>query len=450
MANNESQNTEYKESWRDEYLKWICGFANAQGGRIFIGIDDNGSIVGIDNYQKLLEDIPNKVISHLGLMIDTNLHQNDGKNYIEIVISTSSVPISYHGAYYYRTGSTKQELKGTALQEFLLKKIGKTLDDILVENTSWKEIDETAIQVFLKKALSSKRISPNAAQEDVKTLLVNLHLANEDGKLKNAALLLFGKDPLKYFTTAYFKIGRFGSSDSDLRFQDVIEGNILEMPDRVMETLRAKYLVSPIRYEGLQRIEELEYPEQALREAVLNAIVHKDYTGTTIQLSVYDDKLILWNPGNLPSELSLDMLRTKHPSKPRNKNIAEIFFKAGHIEAWGRGISKIMDACRSAGLPDPLIEEHAGGIQLTFLKDIYREDYLKELGLEDKQIKVLLYIKQNGSITNSKYQELVNTLKRTASRELQELLDKQLIEKIGTTGKGTSYILFQRGHKGVK
>jgi ATP-dependent DNA helicase RecG len=409
MANNESQNTEYKESWRDEYLKWICGFANAQGGRIFIGIDDNGSIVGIDNYQKLLEDIPNKVISHLGLMIDTNLHQKDEKNYIEIVISTSSVPISYHCAYYYRTDSTKQELKGTALQEFLVKKIGKTLDDILVENASWKEIDENAIQVFLKKALSSKRISPNAAQEDVKTLLINLHLANEDGKLKNATLLLFGKDPLKYFTTAYFKIGRFGSSDSDLRFQDVIEGNILEMPDRVMEMLRAKYLVSPIRYEGLQRIEELEYPEQALREAVLNAIVHKDYTGTTIQLSVYDDKLILWNPGNLPSELSLDMLRTKHPSKPRNKNIAEIFFKAGHIEAWGRGISKIMDACSLAGLPDPLIEEHAGGIQLTFLKDIYREDYLKELGLEDKQIKVLLYIKQNGSITNSKYQELVNT-----------------------------------------
>ena len=126
---------------------------------------------------------------------------------------------------------------------------------------------------------------------------------------------------LKYFTHAYFKIGRFGSSDSDLRFQDVVEENVLDMPDRVMEILRSKYLTSPIHYEGLQRKEVLEYPEEALREAIINAIVHKDYTGTTIQLSVYDDKLILWNPGALPDSLSIDQLKQKHASFPRNKNI---------------------------------------------------------------------------------------------------------------------------------
>ena len=113
---------------------------------------------------------------------------------------------------------------------------------------------------------------------------------NDNGELNYAALLLFGNDPLRFFSSVSFRIGRFGNSDHDLRFQDVIEGNVFEMPDRVIETLRAKYLVSPIRYEGLQRIEELEYPEDALREAVLNSIIHKDYTGVHIQLSVYDDK----------------------------------------------------------------------------------------------------------------------------------------------------------------
>jgi ATP-dependent DNA helicase RecG len=103
-------------------------------------------------------------------------------------------------------------------------------------------------------------------------LLANLKLTTEKGKLKNAAILLFGKDPLRFFSSVTFKIGRFGESNHDLRFQDVIEGNIFEMPDKVMETLRAKYLISPIRYEGLQRIEDLEYPEEALREAILNAV----------------------------------------------------------------------------------------------------------------------------------------------------------------------------------
>lgn len=115
----ETQNVEYKQSWRDEYLKWICGFANAQGGRIYIGIDDKGEIIGVDDYKKLMDDLPNKIVNHLGLVADTNLHKKNGKRYIEIIVPVSTVPISYHGVHHYRSGSTKQELKGIALQDFL-------------------------------------------------------------------------------------------------------------------------------------------------------------------------------------------------------------------------------------------------------------------------------------------------------------------------------------------
>jgi len=119
---SENQNVEYKESWRDEYLKWICGFANAQGGKIYIGIDDKGSVTGIIEYKKLMDDIPNKSVNHLGLVVDVNLHKKNGKQYIEIDVPVSTVLISYHGIYYYRSGSTKQELKGVALHNWLLKK----------------------------------------------------------------------------------------------------------------------------------------------------------------------------------------------------------------------------------------------------------------------------------------------------------------------------------------
>jgi ATP-dependent DNA helicase RecG len=436
----EHQNIEYKENWKDEYLKWICGFANAQGGKIYIGINDKGTVTGLSDYKKLLEEIPNKSISHLGLVIDVNLNKKNGKYYIKINIPTSDVPISYHGIYHYRSGSTKQELKGAALQQFILKKMGKSWDDIPI-NASTDALDLTTIKLFLRMALGKGRIIANAGDDSLLELIENLQLITEQRKLKSAAILLFGKNPKKYFTTAYIKIGRFGSSDHDLRFQDVIEGNIFTMADQVIQLLRSKYLISPISYKGLIRNEELEYPEAALREAILNAIVHRDYTGTFIQLSVYDDKLIIWNPGILPDELSIELLKAKHPSKPRNKNIAEIFFKAGYIEAWGRGIAKMIDACKAAGLPEPIIEEYAGGIQVTFQKDIYNDEYLKQKGLTGRQVITVLYTKKKGKITNKEYQELFSVSRNTATNDLRKLVEAGFLLPSEQKGAGSHFKL---------
>src|ERR1700743_3872780 len=199
-------------------------------------------------------------------------------------------------------------------------------------NATLDDIDDTTVKRFLQKAINHKRISEHAASTDTLTLLKNLELINDKGKFVLAALLLFGKRPKKYAPAAYFKIGRFGKSPSDLLYQDIVEGNILDMADTVMEILNKKYLKRPISYEGLLRKEPLEYPEQALREAILNAIIHKDYYGTTIFLSIYDDALNIWNPGKLPDTLTVEQLKSQHRSVPRNRLIADVFFKAGYIE----------------------------------------------------------------------------------------------------------------------
>ena len=132
----EQQNIEYKQSWRDEYIKWICGFANAEGGKLFIGLDDNGIPTGLDNHKKLLEEIPNKAVNHLGLVVDVNLQESSGKQYIEINVPASSIPVSFHGIYHYRSGSTKQELKGMVLHQFLLKKMGVSWEQKPIPNAS--------------------------------------------------------------------------------------------------------------------------------------------------------------------------------------------------------------------------------------------------------------------------------------------------------------------------
>lgn len=436
----EQHNIEYKQSWRDEYLKWVCGFANAQGGQIFIGVDDNNHIVGVDDYKKLMEDIPNKAVNHLGLVVDVNLHKNENRHYIEIVVPVSSIPIAYHGIYHYRSGSTKQELKGILLQNLLLKKIGRKWEDLPVECVSISDLKENTIQTFLAKAVEKERIPQDAIGVGVEVLLGNLGLVTESGLLTNAAVFLFGKNPTKFNATISFKIGRFGKSSHDLLFQDIIETNIFEMPDKVMEILKSKYLIRPISYKGLERQEPLEYPEPALREAILNAIVHKDYSSTYIFLRVYDDHLHLWNPGSLPEELSIEKLKGNHSSYPRNKNIATVFFKAGYIESWGRGTNKIIDSCIEAGLPEPLIGEDQGGFSITFLKEKYTYQFITGQKLEQRQIKAMLYIKEHGSISNAQYQELAKISKRTATRDLQEMIERRLLRKIGTTGKGTLYI----------
>lgn len=332
----EHQNIEYKQSWRDEYLKWICGFANAQGGRIFIEVDDNGFINGLDNCKKLMDDIPNKAVNHLGLVVDVNMHEKSGKHFIEIIVPTSTVPIAYHGVYHYRSGSTKQELKGIALQNLLLKKIGKKWEDLPVEGATIADLNESTLQSFISKAIKKGSIPPDIKNGATEMLLKNLDLVTEQGQLTHAAILLFGKRPARVSVTASFKIGKFGKSSHDLLFHDIIETNIFDMPDKVMELLTTKYLIRKVSYEGLERMEHLEYPEPALREAVLNAIIHKDYSSTYTFLRVYDDRLHLWNPGTLPEELNPEKLKKEHSSYPRNRNIANVFFKAGYIEFWGR------------------------------------------------------------------------------------------------------------------
>ncbi|MDR1974411.1 MAG: putative DNA binding domain-containing protein [Bacteroidales bacterium] len=221
---SESQNIEYKSSWRDEYLKWICGFANAQGGRIFIGKDDNGEVVGVKDAKRLMEELPNKITTILGIICDVNLHETANGEYIEIVVEPQPNPVNYKGEYHYRSGSTKQELKGAALDKFLLGKQGKHWDSVPVPNVTVADLKPETFDFFRKRGIKSKRLDDDVLTDSNEILLNNLKLT-DNGYLKRATLLLFHPDPEKFITNAYIKIGYF-ESDSDLIFQ---QNNDLEL-----------------------------------------------------------------------------------------------------------------------------------------------------------------------------------------------------------------------------
>lgn len=150
---SESQLIEYKESWRDEYLKQICGFANAQGGVLYIGKRDDGSVCGVADSKKLMEDIPNKVRDVLGLIVDVDLMNENGLDVIKIKVEENPYPVNYKGESHYRTGSTKQLLQGSALTNFLLRKTGKNWDSIPLENITVEDLDKESFDIFHREAI---------------------------------------------------------------------------------------------------------------------------------------------------------------------------------------------------------------------------------------------------------------------------------------------------------
>jgi ATP-dependent DNA helicase RecG len=434
----ENQNIEYKKIWKDEYLKWICGFANAQGGALYIGKDDNGNIVGVKDAKKLLADLPNKITTILGIVCDINLHTTEQDDYIEILVEPHSNPVNYKGEYHIRCGATKQELKGSALDHFLLKKQGKHWDSVAIPNVAIEDLSLIALQRFCNEAAKSGRVDDEVLNDNTKHLLQDLQLIDEETTfLKRAAILLFHPKPEKFVTGAYIKIGFFDGDDDELAFQDEVHGSLMEQIEKAFDLLKSKYITKAISYESVSRREKPTFPINALRESLLNAVAHKDYSsGTPIQISVYSDRIVFWNPGHLPAAISIENLLQKHPSIPYNPDIANTLFRSGDIEAWGRGYRKILKSILEHKLLPPIIQDF-GGLMLTYYANINSQ--LKYEKVDERIIQIIEFVFTNGSINNSEVQKLLNTSKPTATRLFQQT--EKWLKKKGERGQGTNYIL---------
>ena len=438
----ENQNIEYKSSWRDEYLKQVCGFANSDGGELLIGVNDDGHPVGLENIRKLLEVLPN---SKLGIVPYVNAEKQDNFDIIRVAIKSSKRPVDYNGKFYKRSGSVNIELTGDELTNFLISKSGKTWDEHIEEDATIDDLDLETIENF-KNFTISKNTKFN--ENNILNFLENLRLL-ENSKLKKAAVLLFGKNPRKFYNHAYLKIGKFFSL-TEIIGSDEIEGNLFNQVEGTIDILKKKYLKTEFKIDSLYRKEILEYPEEALREAIINALIHRDYLSSAhIQIKIFEGKIWIWNDGRLPEGITIEDLKKVHSSKLRNKLIADIFFRANLIEKWGTGTLRIVDTCKKAGLPEPEFLEEQGGFSVWFFKDyaevieLFKEK-LEHLDINKRQINAVLYIKQTGKITNKEYMKLNNVSKQTASKDLKVLVEKNILNKLGgLRGRGVEYTFFK-------
>ena len=452
---------EYKRLWKDEWLEWICGMANADGGVIYIGIKDDGEVLGVSNAKKLMEDIPNKIISKMSIYPDVRQIEKDGKDVIEIEVAPSMAAVSLDGIVYKRVGATNQILKGAALQEFYLSRPSGAWDARIIPDAKLDEIDPDAVEYLKESGIRKGRLSKESAKDSVEKVLKSLNLMTEDDKLTMAALLLFGKNPQRYCIDARFKIGRFGAGAANLIIQDLVDGDLIRMPDRVLDILDAKYLVRPIHYKGLRRVEPLEIPEKGLREIICNSIIHKQYDGPDIQMRVYDDRIDLWNFGKLPEGYTFEQMFMPHRSMPRNKLIANAFYYAGLIEAWGRGFEIITEEFTKDGLAVPTFKEEFGGVTAIIKREIFQAIQLGSRGntkqddpnsdpnsdpnnLTDRQLLIIGILEDQGQLddpnnepeTRSSIARKLGISESTVKRELAFLSSIGKIKHFGSRSHG--------------
>ena len=425
----ENITTEFKEKINEKFFMSISAFANTDGGCLYLGITDDKIIKGFSGQQ---ETVINQIIDCLGIQPKITKETVDDKEIIVITVEKSNNLIAYRNIYYKRVGNTTRVMPQNEVRKRLLEGISW---ESQTGDFSEKDINEETVRNFVKFAVSKGRIPAIPNDEPVMSVLERLSLII-DGKITNAGILLFGKNPQKTFINSNIRVGAFKGNDSTTIVSDrIIDGNLFEQVTKAEEAIKFCINVNySITGETSERKEIWDYPLSAIRETLLNAIVHRDYfdRSSPIQIKVFKDWLWFYNPGNLVEDITIDSLKSFHPSKPRNPLIANVFYKAGLIEQFGSGIERILHACHIEIIPEPEFTEECGGFSVKFKKEFTK--------LNKRQIQALIYIKENGSITNSKYQEINNITRETAKRDLAELVKLEIIDKVGT-GKTTKYCI---------
>ena len=343
MKRDENQTVEYKESWNDKYLEWICGYANAKGGTLYVGIQDRTKkIVGVKNANKLMEDIPNSIRNTMGVVADVTLLKRSGKNVIKIVVKSSSYPVSYHGGYFYRTGAVKMQLVGNALSEFILRKTNSSWD--ICRTPSGKRREDCRFTV-----LASHFLDQTKRRFD-DSYFRSFGLECDDGVLTNAGALFADDSPIyqnRIFCT------RWNGLDKSAGVMDSIDdkeytGSVLSLFEYgktfVKTNSRKMWHKLPSR-----RVDFPEYPERAVEEAIANALIHRDYAnyGSEVHIDIYDDRLEVVSPGGM-FDGGMPIQERGNPravgSSRRNPIVADIFNRLDFAERRGSGIGKILDA----------------------------------------------------------------------------------------------------------
>jgi ATP-dependent DNA helicase RecG len=443
IRKGESENIEFKENFDKETIETASAFANTRGGIIIIGFTDKGILKGVQIGKETMKDWANQISQSTEPRIIPEIEQSEieGKDVVIIRIKEFPIkPVSVKGRCFKRVGNSNHMMTPQEIGQIHFHFIDMSWDKLPARDAAIEDIDLEKVKRYIKKANETGR--RNIGDDENPLYVLEKLKLIKDGQPTWAAVLLFGKNEKLFLSQAAIHCGRF--KEETIVIDDrMIEGTIMEQVDETMEFIRKNINVRFVMTGKPAREQIWDYPLEALREAIINAVCHRDYTvPSNTDVRIYDDKLIVCNPGGLPFGITIEELYKPHSSVLRNKGIGGVFYDIGWIEQWGSGIDKMRRACTRAGLPEPHFEEYQG-FRVIFRKDIYTEEYLRNLGLNERQIKAVIYVKEKGKITNKEYQELSVCSRNTATNDLRELIQKGVMRESGKKGAGAFYVIAQ-------
>ena len=437
----EKQVVEYEESWNDKHLAVLSAMANGSGGVLFIGKNNDGATTGVRNARKLMEELPGMINSKLGFLPSLEPKKDNGLEYVEVWVKSQPSPISYNGRFYVRSGSTTNEIKGHEIIELHLRKEGISWTDKVSEKTLLSELSPMALEYIVKRGKEKRRLPEYVSMDNPLALLRHLDLMEGD-RLTLAGALLFHPRPGSVIQGAYMEIGVF-SSDNRLLRDDHVEGPLITQPEEALELLYEKHIQGEYYIDGIERKTRYPYPKGALREALVNCAVHKDYSfmlPSTVR--VYPDRVEVFNYGKLPDGWTLETMLSGHESIPGNFKLARAFYSAGQSEKWGSGIQKIFCECRDAGIDDPEYRTEGNGVRVIFRKErLTRDDpQMEKIYLAEAEERILAMIRSSDGLTTTELKQTSNLTKYRVENALLSLSEKGLIEKGGRKGRWTSLV----------
>ena len=445
----------------------LCGFLNADGGVVLIGVKDDGRLVGQHVTNNTRQEIAKEFkkfepaapinVSYVPLTEDQSIIA------IEVPAGTHC-PYIYDGRPYQRLESSTSIMPQHLYEQLLVKRgqLNYSWEEFLTEEYIIEDLDHDEIRKTIKQAVEANRISEDTSTDDVKNVLLRLELLKTD-RLKNAAVVLFGKKTFPYFDQCTIQMARFHGNSKLEGFVDnqQVCGHAFKILAEANDFMRRHLnIASFYQPDSFVRIDKPTLPTPAVREALINAICHRNYQNhSAIHLSIFNDRLEIWNSGVLPKELTIEDLKKNHTSYPRNKLIADVFYRRGLIEKWGSGTTKMLAICQKHGLPEPQFDEYSGGLSVKFffeepigpmLQPIHtsissdKPNKRQRIRITKRQEQIIALLERFNELTAAAIQAQLSDYSISVRTLRNDLIYLKRLNIIDSNGRGKNAIWFKK------
>ena len=445
IAQGEDAMTEFKENFDHETIKAAAAFANTSGGTILIGVSDKQEIKGITIGKETLRNFANRISQAIEprILPDIQAIVLDGKSVLLIQISECRIkPASVKGICYKRVGNSNRVMSPQEIARLYLKSVGQTWDQLTTMDASSEDIDKQKIQWYLSQRESIRNVTQPQDMSPT-DLLRNINCINDEKILTNAGILFFGKHPQKFFQNAQLRVVRFRGTSVTHPVIDRLDcsGALWEIVNAAEEFIRKNIRLLSLRgSKSFQRDDKFEYPLDALREAIINGLIHRNYQEPAdVRVFIFNNRVEIINPGSFPEDVSPH----KPIHRPVNPILSQLMYDVGFVERYGSGIKMMRRLCEEWENTAPRYELHLLETKVIFDSPIQDTtsveiDDISE-DLNERQKNALFHVEKNGQIVTKEYVEINRVSRGTAYLELRDLTDKGLLTVVGK-GRGTRYV----------